>query len=85
MQVDQVPESPVQESPICPFLLIPRKPEPRWTVERMFHSVIAQCKQALKTSRPCFAQTVLAASRIQRHHLSVDRAFSVPNATDNGL
>ena len=43
MQVD-----PVQESPICPFLLIPRKPEPPWTVERMFYRVIAQCTQALK-------------------------------------
>jgi hypothetical protein len=83
MQVDPVPESPVQEGPICPLLLIPRKPEPPWTVERMFHSVTAQCTQALK--RPCFGQTVLAARRIQRHHLSVDRAFSVPNATDNGL
>jgi hypothetical protein len=85
MQVDPVPESPVQERPICPSLLIPRKSEPPWTVERMFLNVIAQCTQALKTSRPCFAQTVLAARRIQRHHLSVDRAFSVPNATDNGL
>jgi hypothetical protein len=28
--------------------MIPRKPEPPWTVERMFHSVIAQCAQALK-------------------------------------
>ena len=43
MQVD-----PVQEAAICPFLLIPRKPEPPWTVERMFYRVIAQCTQALK-------------------------------------
>jgi hypothetical protein len=43
MQVDSV-----QEGPICPFLLIPRKPEPPWTVERMFYSLIAQCTQALR-------------------------------------
>jgi uncharacterized protein len=43
MQVD-----PVQQGPVCPFLLMPRQPEPPWTVERMFHSVIAQCTQALR-------------------------------------
>jgi hypothetical protein len=48
MQVDPMQESLVQEGPICPFLLMPRKPEPPWTVDRMVHSVIAQCTQALK-------------------------------------
>ena len=39
---------PVQQGPICPFLVMPRQPEPPWTVERMFHRVIAQCTQGLK-------------------------------------
>jgi uncharacterized protein len=39
---------PVQEPPICPFLLIPPKPQPLGKAEVTFYQVIAQCTQALK-------------------------------------
>lgn len=46
MQVD-----PVQEGPVCRFLLIPRKVEAPWTVERMYHSVVAQYTQGAEEPR----------------------------------
>jgi hypothetical protein len=41
------------------------------------------CRVNRTSLRVC--ATILAARRIQRHYFFVDRALSVPNATDNGL
>ena len=38
----------MQQGCICPFLVMPRQPEPPWAVERMFDRAIAQCTRGLK-------------------------------------